>query len=144
MGNGCLTEVIDQAESCPMSEEQMAFVALEVSDFMLNFAFAQWPHILLTSLQSCKALHYIHSLHRVHRDIKSDNLLISDAGDIKIGGRSSLQPKRNKNNLPDTFPLNINSGLWLRRSAHTKKAKAKHSCGYHSIRSPSTPYPAMS
>jgi hypothetical protein len=30
MGSGCLTEVIDQADSCPMSEAQMAYVALEV------------------------------------------------------------------------------------------------------------------
>ncbi len=30
MGSGCLTEVIDQADSCPMDEAQMAYVALEV------------------------------------------------------------------------------------------------------------------
>jgi serine/threonine protein kinase len=39
----------------------------------------------IPTTQSCKALHYIHTLHRVHRDIKSDNLLISETGEIKIG-----------------------------------------------------------
>lgn len=79
MGSGCLTEVIDQADSCPMSEAQMAYVALE----------------------SCKALHYIHTLHRVHRDIKSDNLLISETGEIKIadfGYAAQLTQRKQKRN----------------------------------------------
>ena len=31
------------------------------------------------------ALAYIHGANRLHRDIKSDNILISVAGDIKLG-----------------------------------------------------------
>ncbi len=31
------------------------------------------------------ALQYIHSLHRIHRDIKSDNILIADTGEVKLG-----------------------------------------------------------
>jgi len=62
MGGGCLTEVLEQFEYVQMHETQIALLC-----------------------QEClKALTYIHSLHRIHRDIKSDNILLGDDGSVKI------------------------------------------------------------
>lgn len=59
MDGGSLTEVISV---CRMTEPQIACVCNEV----------------------LKALTYIHSLFRIHRDIKSDNILLSMRGDVKL------------------------------------------------------------
>ena len=32
-----------------------------------------------------KALTYLHSLDRIHRDVRSDNILLNAKGDIKLG-----------------------------------------------------------
>jgi len=56
---GSLTEVITV---CQMTEPQIAAVCKEV---------------LL-------ALSFVHSLHRIHRDIKSDNILLSTNGEVKL------------------------------------------------------------
>lgn len=37
----------------------------------------------------CNGLAYLHSFHRVHRDIKSDNIFVSDGGSVKIGDLGS-------------------------------------------------------
>ena len=61
MSGGTLTDII---ECCiTLEEEHIAYIALEV----------------------LKALSYIHSLHRIHRDVKSDNILIGSGGEVKIG-----------------------------------------------------------
>jgi len=62
MGNGCLTEVLDQWEFCQMNEGQIAYVCRE----------------------TLRALAFIHGLHRIHRDIKSDNILLNEVGEVKI------------------------------------------------------------
>lgn len=62
MGGGCLTDILDQYESVELSEAQIALVVKE----------------------TLKALVYIHSLHRIHRDIKSDNILLGENGEVKI------------------------------------------------------------
>lgn len=80
MGGGCLTEVLEQFDyGVQMNEKQMAYVAYE----------------------TLKALIYIHSLHRIHRDIKSDNILLGDDGSVKIadfGYAAQLTQKQQKRN----------------------------------------------
>lgn len=65
LSNGMLTEWLEQYPNgdCQMAEPEIAFVCREV----------------------ISALKYIHSLHRIHRDIKSDNVLIGEDGSIKLG-----------------------------------------------------------
>jgi hypothetical protein len=62
MGGGCLTEVLEQFETVKMGEQQIALVCRD----------------------TLRALAYIHSLHCIHRDIKSDNILVGSDGVIKI------------------------------------------------------------
>jgi len=48
-----------------------------------------------------KGLEYIHSRHRIHRDIKSDNLLIGEKGEVKIadfGYAAQLSKQKQKRN----------------------------------------------
>eukprot|EP01122_Echinamoeba_exundans_P006210 TRINITY_DN1706_c0_g1_i2.p1 TRINITY_DN1706_c0_g1~~TRINITY_DN1706_c0_g1_i2.p1 ORF type:complete len:625 (-),score=155.41 TRINITY_DN1706_c0_g1_i2:203-2077(-) len=63
MGNGCLTEVLEQFDNgVAMNEAQIAFVCRE----------------------NLRGLSYVHSMHRIHRDIKSDNILLGADGSVKI------------------------------------------------------------
>jgi len=62
MDGGCLTEILDQFEQMQLSEAQIAYVCA----------------------CTLRALSYIHSFHRIHRDIKSDNLLLGTNGDVKL------------------------------------------------------------
>eukprot|EP01132_Coremiostelium_polycephalum_P005425 gene5425-6767_t len=62
MGGGCLTEILDQFNTVKLTEAQIAYVCLE----------------------SLKGLAYIHSQHRIHRDIKSDNILLGSDGSVKL------------------------------------------------------------
>eukprot|EP01118_Nematostelium_gracile_P016092 TRINITY_DN6586_c0_g1_i1.p1 TRINITY_DN6586_c0_g1~~TRINITY_DN6586_c0_g1_i1.p1 ORF type:complete len:742 (-),score=243.03 TRINITY_DN6586_c0_g1_i1:39-2264(-) len=63
MGGGCLTEVLEQFENgVEMTELQIATVCKD----------------------TLSGLAYIHGLHRIHRDIKSDNLLLGEDGSVKL------------------------------------------------------------
>eukprot|EP01132_Coremiostelium_polycephalum_P004991 gene4991-6215_t len=79
MGGGCLTDILEAFESIKMTEAQIAYVVRE----------------------TLKALQYIHSLHRIHRDIKSDNILLGSEGSVKIadfGYAAQLTQKQQKRN----------------------------------------------
>jgi len=79
MGSGCLTEVLEQFDYVQMNESQIALVCSS----------------------TLKGLQYIHSLHRIHRDIKSDNLLIGNDGSIKLadfGYAAQLTQEKQKRN----------------------------------------------
>jgi len=62
MGGGCLTDVLECFDDIQMNEQQIAYVTRE-------------------TLQS---LAYVHAHHRIHRDIKSDNILLSIDGAVKL------------------------------------------------------------
>jgi len=62
MDGGCLTDILEQFDAVKLSEPQVAYVCL----------------------QTLKALNYIHDASRIHRDIKSDNILLSTKGEVKL------------------------------------------------------------
>eukprot|EP01098_Paradermamoeba_levis_P009339 TRINITY_DN3886_c0_g1_i1.p1 TRINITY_DN3886_c0_g1~~TRINITY_DN3886_c0_g1_i1.p1 ORF type:complete len:252 (+),score=68.95 TRINITY_DN3886_c0_g1_i1:683-1438(+) len=79
MGGGPLTDVLEQFDQIQLTEPQIAHCCKEV----------------LTGLA------YIHSLHRIHRDIKSDNILLGSNGDVKLadfGYAAQLTQNKQKRN----------------------------------------------
>jgi len=79
MGGGCLTVILEQYDSLRMREDHIARVCLD----------------------TLEALAYMHDLHRIHRDIKSDNILLSSTGVVKIadfGYAAQLTEKKRKRN----------------------------------------------
>jgi len=79
MGGGCLTDILEAFDSVKMSETQIAFVCRE----------------------TLKSLAYIHAMHRIHRDIKSDNILLGSDGSVKLadfGYAAQLTQKQQKRN----------------------------------------------
>jgi len=79
MDGGCLTDILELFEDIKMSEPQIAFCCKE----------------------TLRALSYIHSLHRIHRDIKSDNILLDTGGHVKLadfGYAAQLTQKQQKRN----------------------------------------------
>ena len=61
MSGGCLTDIV-QDSSMKISESVIAKIIK----------------------QTLEGLNYIHSKHIIHRDIKSDNVLIGSKGEVKI------------------------------------------------------------
>jgi len=62
MDGGCLTDILEEYEFLQMAASTIALVCRE----------------------SLKGLAYLHAYHRIHRDIKSDNLLLCTSGEIKL------------------------------------------------------------
>jgi hypothetical protein len=79
MDGGCLTDILEQFDVVRLSEEQIASICLE----------------------TLKALAYIHAKHRIHRDVKSDNVLLNTKGEVKIadfGYAAQLTQQQQKRN----------------------------------------------
>jgi len=77
MDGGCLTDVLEQFDRVKLDESQIS-------------------HVCLMTL---RALRYIHRSHRIHRDIKSDNILLNSKGEVKIadfGYAAQLTEEKNK------------------------------------------------
>jgi protein-serine/threonine kinase len=75
MEGGALTDIIDNNAS--ISEDQIATICFE----------------------TCKGLEYLHNLNIIHRDIKSDNVLLDGRGNVKItdfGFSAKLTEQRSK------------------------------------------------
>lgn len=68
MDGGCLTDILEEFNTVPLVETQIAYICRE----------------------TLAGLKYMHSLDRIHRDIKSDNLLLNSQGHVKIGMFSPL------------------------------------------------------
>ena len=62
MDRNNLTAILEFYPTIAMNESQIAYVMRETNE----------------------ALRYLHSLHRIHRDIKSDNVLINHQGELKL------------------------------------------------------------
>ncbi|ELP92729.1 serine/threonine protein kinase 3/4, putative [Entamoeba invadens IP1] len=62
MDRNNLTAILEFFPQVAMKEDQIAYVARETNE----------------------ALRYVHSFHRIHRDIKSDNILINHKGEVKL------------------------------------------------------------
>eukprot|EP01122_Echinamoeba_exundans_P008511 TRINITY_DN2831_c0_g1_i1.p1 TRINITY_DN2831_c0_g1~~TRINITY_DN2831_c0_g1_i1.p1 ORF type:complete len:499 (+),score=118.44 TRINITY_DN2831_c0_g1_i1:50-1546(+) len=79
MDGGCLTDVLEQFDRIQLTESQIALICSD----------------------TLKALSYIHSKHRIHRDIKSDNVLLNSKGAVKIadfGYAAQLTEQQKKRN----------------------------------------------
>jgi hypothetical protein len=79
MDGGCLTEILEQFDNVRMTEAQIGYVSIEV----------------------LKGLQYIHQHRRIHRDIKSDNILMNMRGEVKLadfGYAAQLSKKKKQRN----------------------------------------------
>ena len=79
MGGGCLTDILEAFDVVRLSERNIAYIVRD----------------------TLRALSYIHSLHRIHRDIKSDNILLGADGTVKLadfGYAAQLTAKQQKRN----------------------------------------------
>jgi len=79
MDGGCLTDVLEQHNLVKLNEGQISYVCD----------------------RTLRALSYIHSNHRIHRDIKSDNILINSRGEVKLadfGYAAQLTQDKQKRN----------------------------------------------
>lgn len=86
MEGGALTDII---ENNPLEEKMISRICLEVSNLLTT---VMSPRLTLS--QTCKGLGHLHEQHIIHRDIKSDNVLLDAQGRVKISTsfRAGISP----------------------------------------------------
>jgi len=101
MGGGCLTELLEHHDAISLQESHIAYVCKN----------------------TLQGLAFIHSKHRIHRDIKSDNILLGNNGEVKIadfGYAAQLTKKATKetkccrNSLLDGSRSHSWASLWYK------------------------------
>jgi len=55
----------------------------KLTDLLLNTQFTE-PEIAAVCRETLKSLKYLHDYQRIHRDIKSDNILLGEGGEVKL------------------------------------------------------------
>ncbi|OMJ76650.1 hypothetical protein SteCoe_23956 [Stentor coeruleus] len=101
-------EYFDYTNTIWIIEELMS---CSLTDLVLDRP-GQIPELVLKYIlyEALKGLEYLHKRNRIHRDIKSDNILISDKGAIKVADLGLAAQLNNMRNNRNTF---VGTLLWM-------------------------------